>query len=58
MDSWSFESGSQVPALAYQQIVREEETAEELIRTAQIMPPTDRGQDLPSYSSTVEDIVM
>ncbi|RYP64687.1 hypothetical protein DL771_008644 [Monosporascus sp. 5C6A] len=53
---WSFEDGSHVPALAYQRIMREEETAEELIRTAQIEPPSDRGQDLPRQASTVEDI--
>lgn len=57
MGGWSFEDGSNVPALAYQRMVREEETAEELIRTAQIVPPTDRGQDLPRQVSTVEDIV-
>ncbi len=56
MSSWAFEDGSQVPALAYQRMVREEETAEEAIRTAQIVPPADRGQDLPAQSSTVEDI--
>jgi hypothetical protein len=56
MASWSFEDGSQVPSLAYQRMVREEETAEEAIRTAQIVPPADRGQDLPVEPSTVEDI--
>jgi hypothetical protein len=48
MNSWSFENGCQVPTLAYQRMVREEETAEEAIRTAQIVPPSDRGQDLPA----------
>jgi hypothetical protein len=40
MGSWSFEEGGEVPALAYQRMVWEGETAEELIRTAQIVPPT------------------
>jgi hypothetical protein len=56
MDSWSFEDGSQVPTLAYQRMVREQETAEEAIRTAQIVPPADRGQDVAAQPSTVEDI--
>ncbi len=56
MSSWSFEDGSQVPTLAYQRMVREQETAEEAIRTAQIVPPADRGEDLPAQPSTVEDI--
>jgi hypothetical protein len=56
INSWSFENGSQVPTLAYQRMVREEETAEEAIRTAQIVPPSDRGQDLPAQPSTVEEI--
>ena len=56
MNSWSFEDGSQVPTLAYQRMVREEETAEETIRTAQIVPPADRGLDLPAQPPTVEDI--
>jgi hypothetical protein len=56
MHSWLFEDGSQVPSLAYQRMVREQETAEEAIRTAQIVPPTDRGQDLPVEPSTAEDI--
>jgi hypothetical protein len=56
MQSWSFEDGSQVPVLAYERMVREEETAEEAIRTAQIVPPADRGQDIPLEPSTVEDI--
>ena len=56
MRSWAFEDGSQVPVLAYQQMVREQETAEEAIRTAQIVPPADRGQDLPAQPPTVEDI--
>jgi hypothetical protein len=56
IDSWSFEDGSQVPTLAYQRMVREQETAEEAIRTAQIVPPADRGQDLPAQPATVEDI--
>jgi hypothetical protein len=56
MSSWSFEDGSQVPTLAYQRMVREQETAEEAIRTAQIVPPADRGEDLPARPSTVEDI--
>jgi hypothetical protein len=34
MNSWSFEDGSQVPVLAYERMLREEETAEEAIRTA------------------------
>ncbi len=58
MESWAFEDGSDVPALAYQGMVREQETAEELIRTAQIVPPTDRGQDPPRQQSTVEDVAM
>lgn len=56
MNSWTFEDDSQVPALAYQRMVREQETAEEAIRTAQIVPPADRGQDLPAQPATVEDI--
>jgi hypothetical protein len=56
MDSWSFKDGSQVPTLAYQRMVREQETAEEAIRTAQIVPPADRGQDFSAQPSTVEDI--
>lgn len=56
MRSWAFEDGSQVPALAYQQMVREQETAEETIRTGQIVPPADRGQELPAQPPTVEDI--
>jgi hypothetical protein len=56
MQSWLFEDGCQVPSLAYQRMVREQETTEEAIRTAQIVPPTDRGQDLPAEPSTVEDI--
>jgi hypothetical protein len=43
MHSWLFEDGCQVPSLAYQRMVREQETTEEAIRTAQIVPPTDRG---------------
>ncbi|KAF6528270.1 hypothetical protein HZS61_008572 [Fusarium oxysporum f. sp. conglutinans] len=58
MESWDFEGGSDVPTQAYQRMVREEETAEELIRTAQIVPPTDRGQDTPGQSSSVEDIAI
>ncbi|KAL6406058.1 hypothetical protein AUP68_10619 [Ilyonectria robusta] len=58
MESWAFEDSSDVPTQAYQRMVREEETAEELIRTAQIVPPTDRGQDPPGQASTVEDIAM
>jgi hypothetical protein len=53
MSSWSFEDGSEVPALAYQRMVREGETAEEAIRTAQIVPPADRGQDVPAQPPTV-----
>jgi hypothetical protein len=56
MRSWAFEAGSQVPSLAYQQMVREQETAEEAIRTAQIVPPVDRGRDLPAQPVSVEDI--
>lgn len=56
--SWRFEDGSQVPAVVYQNITKEKETAEEVIRTAQIVPPTDRGQDIPRQASTVEDIVV
>jgi hypothetical protein len=56
MNSWSFEDSSQVPTLAYQRMVGEQETAEEAIRTAQIVPPADRGQDLPLEPSTVESI--
>jgi hypothetical protein len=55
MHGWSFEDGSQVPSLAFQRMVREQETAE-AIRTAQIVPPADRGQDLPAEPSTVEGI--
>lgn len=58
MESWAFEDGSDVPTQAYQRMVREEETAEELIRTAQIVPPTDRGQDPPGQASSVEDIAI
>ncbi|RXG41776.1 hypothetical protein VDGE_30528 [Verticillium dahliae] len=58
MAGWIFEGGSHVPTLAYQRMVRELETAEELIRTAQIVPPTDRGQDNPVQQPTVEDVVM
>ncbi|MBE3042460.1 hypothetical protein IMZ48_07750, partial [Candidatus Bathyarchaeota archaeon] len=47
-----------MPSLAYQRIVREQETAEEAIHTAQIVPPTDRGQDPPRQQSIVEDIVI
>ena len=43
METWAFKSGSDVPTLAYQGMVREQETAEDLIRTAYIVPPTDRG---------------
>jgi hypothetical protein len=57
MASWSFENDSEVPVLAYQRMVREEETAEELIRAAQIALPTDRGQEPLCQQSTVEDIV-
>jgi hypothetical protein len=56
MHSWSFEDNSQVPVLAYQRMVREQETAEEAIRTAQLVPPADRGQNLPAEPSTVGDI--
>jgi hypothetical protein len=56
MNSWSFEDSSQVPTLAYQRMVGEQETAEEAIRTAQIVPPGDRGQDLPLEPSMVENI--
>ena len=58
MASWTFEEGSNVPTLAYRRMAREDETAEELIRTAQIVPPTDRGQDPPGHAPTVEDIAM
>ncbi|KAK3321747.1 hypothetical protein B0H66DRAFT_601230 [Apodospora peruviana] len=57
MDTWVFESNSDVPTLAYQGMVREQETAEELIRTANIVPPTDRGQDSSGQQPTAEDIV-
>lgn len=56
MRSWAFEEGSYVPSLAYQQMVREQESAEETIRTAQIVPPVDRGQNLPAQPVSVEDI--
>jgi len=39
-------------------MVREEETVEELICTAQIVPSADRGQDLPSHTPTIEDIII
>ncbi|KAK3350320.1 hypothetical protein B0T25DRAFT_570884 [Lasiosphaeria hispida] len=58
MRTWTFEDESEVPEMAYRQILKEGETIEELIRTAQIVPPTDRGRDLPSHQSTVEDIVV
>ena len=47
-----------MPSLAYQRMVREQETAEEAIRIAQIVPPTDREQDPPREQPTVEDIVI
>ncbi|KAK7418113.1 hypothetical protein QQZ08_011368 [Neonectria magnoliae] len=58
MESWAFEDGSDVPTQAYQCMAREEETAEELIRTAQIVAPTDRGQDPPGQAPSVEDIAI
>ena len=39
-------------------MVREEETVEDLICTAQIVPSADRGQDLPSHTPTIEDIII
>jgi len=57
MGSWSFEHGSEVPSLAYERLVREQETAEEVIRTAQIVPPLDRGQDGSCQPSTIEEVV-
>ncbi len=47
MGSWTFQGGSTVPVLTYEHMTREEETAEEQIRTAQIVPPADRGQEPP-----------
>jgi len=40
-----------VPVPTYKHMVREEETVEEAIRTAQIVPPSDRGQDLSDQQS-------
>ncbi|KAK3331496.1 hypothetical protein B0H66DRAFT_98328 [Apodospora peruviana] len=57
MDTWVFESNSDMPTLAYQGMVREQETAEELIRTANIVPRTGRGQDPTGQQPTAEDIV-
>jgi len=57
METWTFEDDSDVPTLAYQGMVREQETAEEVIRTAYIVPPTDRGRDSSDQQSTAEDIV-
>jgi hypothetical protein len=58
MASWTFEDDSYVPAQAYQNMLREEETTEELIRTGQVVPPMDRGQDAPNKGPTVEDIIV
>ena len=55
--SWTFAGDSQVPVIAYERMVREKETAEEVIRTAQIVPPTDRGQEPPVTPVQIEDIV-
>ena len=38
--------------------MRKEETAEEAIRTAQVVPPADGREDLPAQPPTVEDIAM
>ena len=38
--------------------MREQETAEEAIRTAQVVLLTDRGQDPPREQLTIEDIVI
>lgn len=46
LGSWSFE-GSTVPRLAYRRMVRDQESVEKLVRTAQITPPADRGQAAP-----------
>ena len=57
METWTFEDDSDMPTLAYQGMVREQETAEEVIRTAYIVPPTDRGRDSSNQQSTAKDIV-
>lgn len=53
IETWSFEDDSGVPSPAYQRMVREQDTAEEAIRAAQIVQPTDRGQDLPCQQSRI-----
>ncbi|KAK8859546.1 hypothetical protein PGQ11_010280 [Apiospora arundinis] len=55
--SWQFESGTFVPIVAYQHMVRENETAEERTRTAHVAPPGDRGRESPAAERTAEDIV-
>ncbi|KAK8011882.1 hypothetical protein PG989_000142 [Apiospora arundinis] len=55
--SWQFESGTFVPIVAYQHMVREDETAEEQVRTAHVAPPGDRGRESPAPERTAEDIV-
>ncbi|KAK8093144.1 PIF1-like helicase domain-containing protein [Apiospora kogelbergensis] len=57
MMSWVFESGTEVPAVAYERMIREDETAEKRIRTAQIVPPVDPGCESPGVERTAEDIV-
>jgi len=58
MEGWTFADDIDVPTAAYERMTTEQETAEEVIRTAQIIPPTDRGQDFPDRPPTVEDVVM
>ncbi|KAK8106682.1 PIF1-like helicase domain-containing protein [Apiospora kogelbergensis] len=57
MESWAFEGGTDVPVAAYNRMAREEETAADRIRTAHVVPPSDRGRSSPHPGRTAEEIV-
>ena len=57
LSAWAFEGGADVPVAAYNRMAREEETAADRIRTANIVPPSDRGRGSPHPGRTAKEIV-